>query len=135
MAEIRIEKRRGVPLWAMLLGLILLLLLVWAVLAMRSDNARWRRRTWRRWHSLRASPFSRNRRLSSSRFTLTTYTARSASALLVGSGASSSEVTPPRGCLDSLGHPSFLPAPRGHLSAPLPDTCQPSPTPDNRPLP
>lgn len=38
MAEIRIEKRKGVPVWAMLLGLILLLLLVWAVVAMRNDN-------------------------------------------------------------------------------------------------
>ncbi len=38
MAEIHIEKRRGLPVWAMLLGLILLLLLVWAVLAMRNDN-------------------------------------------------------------------------------------------------
>ncbi len=38
MAEIRIEKRRGMPVWAMLLGLILLLLLVWGVMALRSDN-------------------------------------------------------------------------------------------------
>jgi hypothetical protein len=38
MAEIRIEKKKGMPLWAMLLALLLLLLLVWAVLAMRGED-------------------------------------------------------------------------------------------------
>jgi hypothetical protein len=38
MAEIKIEKKKGMPVWALLLGLILLVLLVWAVLAMRGNN-------------------------------------------------------------------------------------------------
>ncbi|HEV8580520.1 MAG TPA: hypothetical protein VGX68_15745 [Thermoanaerobaculia bacterium] len=40
MAEIKIERKKGMPVWALLLGLILLLLLVWAVLAMRGSNRR-----------------------------------------------------------------------------------------------
>ena len=40
MAEIKIEKKKGVPIWALLLGLVLLALLVWAALAMRGDNRR-----------------------------------------------------------------------------------------------
>jgi len=38
MAEIKIEKKKGIPVWAMLLGLILLALLVWAYLTMRGDD-------------------------------------------------------------------------------------------------
>lgn len=38
MAEIKIEKKKGIPVWAMLLGLILLALLVWAYLRMRGDD-------------------------------------------------------------------------------------------------
>ena len=38
MAEIKIEKKKGVPMWALLLALVLLVLLVWAALAMRGDN-------------------------------------------------------------------------------------------------
>lgn len=38
MAEIKIEKKRAVPVWALLLGLILLVLLVWAALTMRDRN-------------------------------------------------------------------------------------------------
>jgi hypothetical protein len=38
MAEIRIEKKKGIPIWALLLALILLVLLVWSVLALRRDN-------------------------------------------------------------------------------------------------
>ena len=40
MAEIKIEKKKGVPVWALLLALVLLVLLVWAALAMRGDNRR-----------------------------------------------------------------------------------------------
>jgi hypothetical protein len=38
MAEIKIERKKGVPMWALLLGLVLLVLLVWAALTMRNDN-------------------------------------------------------------------------------------------------
>lgn len=38
MAEIKIERKKGVPMWALLFGLVLLVLLVWAVLTMRNDN-------------------------------------------------------------------------------------------------
>ena len=38
MAEIKIERKKGVPMWALLLGLVLLVLLVWAILIMRSDD-------------------------------------------------------------------------------------------------
>ncbi|HEX9944890.1 MAG TPA: hypothetical protein VGG03_23005 [Thermoanaerobaculia bacterium] len=34
MAEIKIEKKKGIPLWALLLGLLLLLLIVWAALTL-----------------------------------------------------------------------------------------------------
>jgi type VI protein secretion system component VasF len=37
MAEIRVEKKKGVPIWAILLGLILLAALVWAFLSGRDD--------------------------------------------------------------------------------------------------
>jgi hypothetical protein len=37
MAEIRVERKKGVPVWAILLGLILLALLVWAFLSGRDD--------------------------------------------------------------------------------------------------
>ena len=37
MAEIRVEKKKGVPIWAILLGLILLAVLVWLFLAGRDD--------------------------------------------------------------------------------------------------
>lgn len=38
MAEIRVEKKKGVPIWAILLGLILLAALVWAFLSGRDDG-------------------------------------------------------------------------------------------------
>ena len=38
MAEIRVEKKKGVPLWAILLGLILLAVLVWVFLSGRDDG-------------------------------------------------------------------------------------------------
>lgn len=38
MAEIRIEKKKGMPAWGLLLALIVLLVLVWAILAMRSHR-------------------------------------------------------------------------------------------------
>jgi hypothetical protein len=38
MAEIRIEKKKGVPAWAILLGLILLAVLVWIFLSGRDDG-------------------------------------------------------------------------------------------------
>ena len=38
-AEIKIEKKKGIPVWAMLLGLILLALIIWAVVEM-GDNDR-----------------------------------------------------------------------------------------------
>lgn len=38
MAEIKIEKKKGMPMWALLLALVLLILLVWAALAMRNDD-------------------------------------------------------------------------------------------------
>jgi heme/copper-type cytochrome/quinol oxidase subunit 2 len=40
MAEIKIERKKGLPVWALLLALVLLVLLVWAALAMRGDNRR-----------------------------------------------------------------------------------------------
>lgn len=40
MAEIRVEKKKGLPVWALLLALVLLLLIVWAVLAMRGRDNR-----------------------------------------------------------------------------------------------
>jgi hypothetical protein len=39
MAEIKIEKKKGMPMWALLLALLLLILLVWAALAMRNDDS------------------------------------------------------------------------------------------------
>ena len=39
MAEIKIEKKKGMPMWALLLALVLLVLLVWAALAMRNDDS------------------------------------------------------------------------------------------------
>lgn len=38
MAEIKIQKKKGMPVWAMLLALILLALLVWAYLRARGDD-------------------------------------------------------------------------------------------------
>lgn len=38
MAEIKIEKKKGIPVWAMLLGLILLALVIWAVVEMGDDE-------------------------------------------------------------------------------------------------
>ena len=38
MAEIKIEKKKGMPMWALVLALLLLILLVWAALAMRNDD-------------------------------------------------------------------------------------------------
>jgi hypothetical protein len=38
MAEIKIERKKGLPIWALLLALLLLVLLVWAALAMRDDD-------------------------------------------------------------------------------------------------
>jgi len=38
MAEIRIEKKKGMPAWTLLLALIVLLVLIWAILAMRSHR-------------------------------------------------------------------------------------------------
>jgi hypothetical protein len=38
MAEIRVEKKKGVPIWAILLGLILLAVLVWVFLSGRDDG-------------------------------------------------------------------------------------------------
>ena len=38
MAEIRIEKKKGVPVWAILLGLILLAVLVWVFILGRDDG-------------------------------------------------------------------------------------------------
>jgi hypothetical protein len=40
MAEIKIERKKGLPVWALLLGLVLLVLLVWAALTMRNDGRR-----------------------------------------------------------------------------------------------
>jgi len=40
MAEIKIEKKKGLPVWALLLALVLLILLVWAALAMRGRDRR-----------------------------------------------------------------------------------------------
>jgi hypothetical protein len=38
MAEIKIEKKKGMPIWALLLALVLLVVLVWAALAMRNNH-------------------------------------------------------------------------------------------------
>ncbi|HKI01407.1 MAG TPA: hypothetical protein VKK31_05460 [Thermoanaerobaculia bacterium] len=38
MAEIRVQKKKGIPVWAILLGLILLALLIWAYLRMRGND-------------------------------------------------------------------------------------------------
>jgi len=38
MAEIKIEKKKGMPIWALLLALVLLVVLVWAALAMRNNR-------------------------------------------------------------------------------------------------
>ena len=38
MAEIKIQKKKGIPVWAMLLALILLALLIWAFLRMRDND-------------------------------------------------------------------------------------------------
>jgi len=38
MAEIKIERKKGVPVWALLLALVLLIVLVWAALAMRNNH-------------------------------------------------------------------------------------------------
>jgi len=38
MAEIKIEKKKGMPVWALILALVLLVLLVWAALAMRNNR-------------------------------------------------------------------------------------------------
>lgn len=38
MAEIKIEKKKGIPVWALLLGLIVLVLLIWAALTMRNND-------------------------------------------------------------------------------------------------
>ena len=38
MAEIRVEKKKGIPIWAIVLGLILLAALVWAFLSGRDDG-------------------------------------------------------------------------------------------------
>jgi hypothetical protein len=38
MAEIKVQKKKGIPVWAMLLALILLALLIWAFLRMRDDG-------------------------------------------------------------------------------------------------
>ena len=40
MAEIKIERKKGVPIWALVLGLVLLVLLVWAALTMRNGDRR-----------------------------------------------------------------------------------------------
>lgn len=40
MAEIKIEKKKGIPVWAMLLGLILLALIIWAVVEMGDNDER-----------------------------------------------------------------------------------------------
>jgi hypothetical protein len=36
MAEIRVERKKGIPVWAILLALIILALIVWAVSSLRS---------------------------------------------------------------------------------------------------
>ena len=40
MAEIKIERKKGLPVWALLLALVVLLLLIWAVLATRGRSSR-----------------------------------------------------------------------------------------------
>jgi hypothetical protein len=40
MAEIKIERKKGVPIWALLLALVLLVVLVCAALAVRNNNHR-----------------------------------------------------------------------------------------------
>ena len=39
MAEIKIERKKGLPVWGLLLALVVLLLLIWAVLAMRGRSS------------------------------------------------------------------------------------------------
>jgi hypothetical protein len=36
MAEIRVERKKGIPIWAILVALIVLALIVWAVTSLRS---------------------------------------------------------------------------------------------------
>ena len=36
MAEIRVERKKGIPVWAILLALIILALIVWAVSSLRN---------------------------------------------------------------------------------------------------
>jgi len=38
MAEIKIERKKGIPVWALLLGLLVLVLLIWAALTMRNNE-------------------------------------------------------------------------------------------------
>ena len=38
MAEIKIERKKGVPVWAILLAIIVLVLIVWALVANRSHT-------------------------------------------------------------------------------------------------
>ena len=38
MAEIKIQRKKGIPVWAMLLVLILLVLLIWAFFRMREND-------------------------------------------------------------------------------------------------
>jgi len=40
MAEIKIERKKGLPLWALLLALVVLLVIIWAVLANRGRGSR-----------------------------------------------------------------------------------------------
>jgi hypothetical protein len=36
MAEIRVERKKGIPVWAILVALVILALIVWAVTSLRS---------------------------------------------------------------------------------------------------
>jgi hypothetical protein len=38
MAEIKVQRKKGIPVWAMLLTLILLAVLIWAFLRMRDNG-------------------------------------------------------------------------------------------------
>jgi hypothetical protein len=38
MAEIKIEKKKGIPVWALILGFLVLVLLIWAALTMRDNR-------------------------------------------------------------------------------------------------
>jgi hypothetical protein len=38
MAEIKVQRKKGIPVWAMLLALILLVVLIWAFLRMRDNG-------------------------------------------------------------------------------------------------